>query len=728
MIGLLVLDGGSVAHALELYVAPGGEDSNPGTISEPFATLERARDEIRVRKKATLNENVIVWLRGGTYVLSEPLVLGLEDSATQKHSITYAAYQDEHPVLTSTTNISGWKKLETLPAGLPRKAAGQVWVADVSTTEGPAWRFHTLWDGQRLLPRARCVGFILSSPSVSREQRWSDLTTLRFPKGAIKNWKNLEDVEVLVRPNHEWVINYLPLASVDESKSIAKTTLPATYNMTEILGSKGVVNCWVENVLEGLNRPGEWVLDTQAEKLYLWPASDIPSRMIVAPRLRTLIRIEGKNVEAAAGDIPVRGITFRGLTLTGAQRDLWAADDKGIQHDWEMWDKDNALVRFRGAANCALVDCRLVNSGGGGVRVDRYGQNIRIVGNHFRNLGGTAVLLCGYGPGMKDVNKSNLVANNNIQTCSQLYWHNPGIFIWQSGENRILNNRIHDLPYNGIVLSGVRPRFFNITDPVKWTQSDAIPKNLRENMQLIRWDEVGMPRTADVARRFAHARNNLVQDNEIHDCMQTLGDGNAIYLSCAAEGNLVKRNLVYNNPRTEEQIRFDDDQEEATVEQNIIIGPGIALKHNNYILNNVIIEGMISFETETEPGCRVERNILFHKNGDALFFSGSDRENRGLKKANADHDLFYCRDLKATRSFLQHLRDAYGLEIHGLAADPAWVDIDHWDLRLTPNSPARKLDIQSIDIHQIGLLGDPAFARLAKQGLQSTGTGNKVPL
>src|ERR1035437_3676244 len=35
------------ANAAEFYVAPNGRDENPGTKGQPFATLQRARDEIR---------------------------------------------------------------------------------------------------------------------------------------------------------------------------------------------------------------------------------------------------------------------------------------------------------------------------------------------------------------------------------------------------------------------------------------------------------------------------------------------------------------------------------------------------------------------------------------------------------------------------------------------------------------------------------------------------------
>ncbi len=55
-------------------------------------------------------------------------------------------------------------------------------------------------------------------------------------------------------------------------------------------------------------------------------------------------------------------------------------------------------------------------------------------------MGGAGILLCGYGPGTKDVNRKNLVFNNHIHHVGQIYLHSPGIMVWQSGENRVANN------------------------------------------------------------------------------------------------------------------------------------------------------------------------------------------------------------------------------------------------------------------------------------------------
>ena len=112
-------------QAAEFYVSAAGRDSHPGTLQEPFATLVRARDEVRKRIAAGLSEDVTVFIRGGVYTLSETLVFGLEDSSIAGHTITYAAYREERPLVSSGVEISGWKKLDNRAAGVAGRGAGQ---------------------------------------------------------------------------------------------------------------------------------------------------------------------------------------------------------------------------------------------------------------------------------------------------------------------------------------------------------------------------------------------------------------------------------------------------------------------------------------------------------------------------------------------------------------------------------------------------------------------------
>jgi hypothetical protein len=708
------------AKSVELYVSPDGDDTAAGTIDAPFATITRARDKIRNLKTDGLKSDVTVYLRGGTYYIDETIVLGLKDSAPKGKTITYASYPGEEAIISSGKKITGWKKLAKAPRSLPKEARGKVWVADMPETKGGKWRFKTLYNGPDMLPRSSSDGFIptKSCPTPALKYRWVDRNTLEFPKGEVKNWPNLEDIEILIRPTAQWLVNYLPLQSVDEKKLIAKTSILGTYWLGALGGKthKGNPCCWVENVIDFIDTPGEWALNTKQGKLYLWPKSGKPGD-IYAPTLRELVKVQGKNVYAVDGDIPVTGIVFKGLTFTQGDRDVWEKDTAGIQHDWEMWDKDNAALRFRGAADCKVVNCTFRDSGGTGVRSDRYGQNIKIISNTFRNLGGTGILLCGYGPGLKDVNKNNQIVNNDISRCGQLFWHSPAIFIWQSGENIARNNRIHDIPYDAVVISGVRPRYFGIFDPVKWLdeyENFKGLKDLRENMLTIRWDEVGHPKTAAESRRFAHARNNIIKDNEFHNVMQVLGDGNAIYYSCAGEGNRIERNLIYNSRRAVTEIRFDDDQEESYVLQNIVFGNGIKIKHTNYLENNFIIGGQIHIRPETNVGATILRNVIYATSEKDSFYN---LKQDLLDLGRPDYNLLYCKDAKKGKALLAEAREM-GHEKHGIFANPMFEDLAGGNLKFKKTSPAHKLGIEDIDTEKIGLLDDPAFPRLRKQGFR----------
>ena len=708
---------GSNSMSTEIYVAPDGDDTASGSLEAPFASITRARDAVRELQ----DMDTTVYLRGGTYHIDETIVLGIEDSAPAGGSVTYAAYADEEPIISCGRQISGWSKLDEKPEALPLKSFGNVYVVDVPEAKGGKWNFKTLYSGEKLLPRASSDGFIPTGlcPLPNQKYRWDDLDTLEFPKGELKNWANLEDVEIKILPTHQWLINYLPLASVDEEKLVAKTAVPGTYMLGALKEEhwQGYPTCWVENVIDFLDAPGEWVLDTQKGKLYLWPENQADLENIVAPTLRELVKVEGENTPFADNDKPVTGITFKGITFTGGDRDVWTNETKGIQHDWDMYDTDNAMLRFRGAENCVVENCTFRNAGSSAFRADLYAQNIRFFGNTIRNVGGTGILFAGYGPGTKDVNKNNEIVNNDISKCGQLWLHSPAIFIWQSGENVARNNKIHDLPYDAIVISGVRPRFYGISDPVKWLPdwpNFKDKRDLRENMKIIRWDEVGKPKNAAEARQYAHARNNVIKDNELHEVMQILGDGNAIYYSCGGEGNSIERNLVYNSRKAVTEIRFDDDQEESFVTENIIFGNGIKLKHTNYIENNFLIGGQVHIRPETAVGATISRNIIYASSSRDFFYNP---QKKLLDLAKPDYNLFYCKDREKGQKLLEQVRKA-GHEANGIFADPMFEDLKNGDLRLKADSPAFKLGIKNIDTDRIGLLDDPAFPRLRKQGFR----------
>lgn len=705
LIALLVASAGSAFEDLQstkadFYVSPLGSDDWSGMLSDPdlqtgdgpFATLQRARDAVR-RLKKNGSKDIVVLVRGGTYRVDETLVFGLEDSGEGDSTITYAAYPDETPVLSSGREITGWKKVAGPLPGLPKAAEGKVWEASVSG------KFLTLFDDEGLLPRAQSEPF--------KPLKGSNVRELHYPEGTMKNWSNVEDVEILVRPTRDWIVNMLPLESVDEQAGIARTSIKATYGMTRH-------GAWVENVLEALDQPGEWVLNTKKGKVYLWPRNETPVR---APQLLELIRVEGRIDKDGPEDIPVRNLHFRGLTFMHGERYTLTDDDAGLQHDWDMLDKDNALLRLRGSENCVIDRCHFLHSGSGAIRVDLYGIGNQITNNHIEYMGGGGILLCGYGPGTKDVNKNNLVYNNNVHHVGEIYWQSPGIFLWQSGENRVANNLIHDTNYIGLIVSGCVIRFFDMPEK-------------REQVRAIRKDEVGtLPKDfafADV-ERFLHSRNNLIEYNEIHHVMKKLGDGNGIYIRGAGSGNVIRRNYVHHLvSETEKQsaIRTDGGQMNTLISENIIYkckSQGMTLKLNNRFENNIIADVIaprgvyLKIVEGPSTGASNTHNIYYSSKNDCVFIAepgggkgkvGEDSRGRvpaRMADMESDDNIYFCKEDPGIGETTLVKLQGDGVDTNSLAVDPMFVDPENGDFRFKPDSPALKMGIVQIDVSKIGL-------------------------
>ena len=93
---LLVSVFGLSSFARDYYVATDGNDTNPGTLAKPFATLEKARDTIRQSKAEALAAGgITVYIRQGSYFRTQSFALTEQDSGEQGKPITYRAQPGE---------------------------------------------------------------------------------------------------------------------------------------------------------------------------------------------------------------------------------------------------------------------------------------------------------------------------------------------------------------------------------------------------------------------------------------------------------------------------------------------------------------------------------------------------------------------------------------------------------------------------------------------------------
>ena len=95
-------------NKIYLYVATDGNENGDGTISNPFSSIEKARDEIRRLKESGINpaEGFVVYLRGGNYGLSKGIIFSAQDSGTSEAPVVYASYPGEKAMIVGGASIN----------------------------------------------------------------------------------------------------------------------------------------------------------------------------------------------------------------------------------------------------------------------------------------------------------------------------------------------------------------------------------------------------------------------------------------------------------------------------------------------------------------------------------------------------------------------------------------------------------------------------------------------
>jgi hypothetical protein len=508
-------------------------------------------------KKEMVQEDITVLIGGGTYTISETVVFDLRDSGSANQKITYKALPGETPVFTSGVKINGRNRMTPADSGysfLPSNARGHVFVADLP--EG--WRqVRNLVDlNANWLDRGRIGVTRYIATQHFKYDKWIDGEMWDPPaekkvqeySKSMERLSNADDALDLRIWTSDWNMNLLPVASI--KGNTLTTTVPGTYRLAipwNFFGRRKIGHriveryegelCWIENLLEGLDAPGKWVCNTRTNQLYLWPVSY--SLDVFAPGLIELVRVEGQIDYWGSTDTTVQYLTFDGITFTNGERAIWQEGDAGIQHDWGMIDKANALLRFRGVENCTVRNCTFRKSGGAGVRFDLHAQRNSVDNCLFEYLGFEAVHFCSYGSGQKDVNKGNRQVNSEVHNVGRIQWDSPAIVVWNNGYNHIACNYVHHCPYNALLLAAPRSWAFNPHYPTR-----------EQGWPVARWREIppeaqvewvlrnglrNIPEKADrICAHYRYLRGNLIEGNTLRNISDGLRGDGVFYVSGSA--------------------------------------------------------------------------------------------------------------------------------------------------------------------------------------------------
>lgn len=503
-----------------LFVAPRGNDANPGTKDKPFATVARARTAVRDLTKGGQTADITVFLAAGTYSLSEPLVFGPADSGTPKFRITYAAEPGAatQPVISGGRRLTGWKKGD-----------GDVWTVDVPDAKAGRWNFRQLFVNGRRAIRARTPNngfFRVVRPGPDGR------TSFAFNKGELKAWRNIQDAEILFL--HDWSVSRVRLKAVDEPANVVTFADPigaASHDFFRITGFESNPRYAIENAPELLDSPGEWYLDRTTGLLSYWPlpGEDMAAAEVIAPRLETLVHIK------AATSQPVQNVHLKDLAFAHAE---WAMPEHGmteIQAGNYPGGTASAALHLDGTTACSVEGCRVECVGGVGVRVSGRAVQNRIVGCEIRDVGFSGIAVGGTADKPEELTKDTVVSDNYIHHCAQVACGSIAVWVGLTDGTVVRHNEVADQPYTGVSVGW------------NWTEKPT------------------------------QCQRNIVEFNHIHHVMQLLSDGGGIYMLGRQPGTVLRGNLIHDVPvnagRAQSNGMFlDEGSSEFLIEKNTVYG------------------------------------------------------------------------------------------------------------------------------------------------------------
>ncbi len=459
------------------YVSPTGNDSNPGTITEPFLTITAAQTAVRALS-TSMTGNIVVYLRAGVYPLSAPLTFDVQDSGTNGFNVIYEAYNNEVPVISGGIPVTGWTQVSGNIYSAPLSRSTKLrslfvnGVRATMTKSGPVQGYGN-----------ESVFTIPSNASYSIGGATGSFPDdVQFSEPAVGFYANPADIEL--------VQGYTFNASIYTVRGIANVGGNPDFQLQQPYGAIGANvplgglqpsgAFEIQNAYELLNTPGQFYFNRTTQTLYYYSRGEnMATAQVIAPTTEGLIQIHGASNTDRVTNLQFIGITFAydhwqmynvagsygmvalqstagEVKFAGSQ--VWAGD---LWNDTEVpqasVDVQNASgVVFQGdtfehlSSGTALgfTDDVVNSTILGNAFVDLSGNSVN-VGNQQNAYPNTSLL---YPPGLWGVCTNNTVQDNLIRFPNQLYYQFEGISAAYVNGLQILHNDISGTGYDNITL------------------------------------------------------------------------------------------------------------------------------------------------------------------------------------------------------------------------------------------------------------------------------------
>jgi len=545
------------------YVSPAGSDANSGTAAAPFQTPAAAQAAVRKVSGSATND-ITVYLAGGLYRLSTPLLFTSADSGQNGYRIIWKAMPGQTPVLDGGILVTNW----TL-----HDATKNIWQATVSA--GAAFR--------QLYVNGVKANFTRSADALGLVQATNGYSSSNTFLLSLSNSPSVASLEVVTWPQL-WQREILPVAAITPSGNV--TLQQPCWNMVKNDSYPSYHSpIYVQNAYELLANPGDWYLQAVSNTVYYIPrpGDNMATAVVEAPVLQQLISLQG-TVFGPVSNLRFEGISFQMTTWNLVAPGYGFPESQANQPEYTLGNwVIKAAVDGSWLRNVDVSLCQFSQLGGDGVNVLYGSKNVAVDHCLFHDLSASAVQLAlGWSPDATvtatdpKIVEGIVLANNTIHDVCTDYPSGCGIYVGYTRNCTIIHNLIYNVPYTGISLG--------------WGWGNA---------------------------NSSFTSGNWIDGNHIHDHMQMLGDGGGVYLNGTQQHATMSHNYAYHQGNVYGVLYLDGGCSQWSIFENVVQKDNAEEWYlyrglNNHCYSNYTDNGYVRFDSATNCTCSDNTVVANH--------------------------------------------------------------------------------------------------------------------
>ena len=444
---------------------------------------------------------------------------------------------------------------------------------------------------------------------------------------------------------------------------------------------------------EFLDAPGEFYYNTEERKIEFIPpvGFDMTSDTILYSTGSSAFTLEGTSEEK------IHNIKFDSLDITGVNR-LGAAINMKYAEDIEV-------------KSCRIHDCL-----GWGIYAKGVFHNLKVEDCEISNTGSEGVYFLSAtenthkGP----LSGSNLITNNHVYNVGMLEGHASGIHMRNTGGDTVSNNSVHGSKRIGIQVYGTihRKNVIGQTIEGEVVTEDNAHEFVSSRGNVIEYNDVYdcMTDSQDGGPIYLASHDNIVRYNHMHDCSSNLDHIEGLYLDLGSSKNMIYGNAVYN---------FENNAN-GILALYLIGGCGNTVINNIAANNEMTTRGYV-FRLSS-PGCVLKNNISY--NSGTQIARIDDTYKTFTEASDCDNNIYYNSDGSADWKFLRISGEAtektweewkaLGYDENSKTENPDFIDALKGDFRVSGDSVARDMGFEEIASQNIGVDADYSYPQDAE--------------